>query len=191
MAAMFSRKPAYAASAPVPDASGDLRARLMAAVSNPYIAASGAACLFLITLAGLVLVTGDPKAGAPIIRVELTKIGATRNAPEGWKEALTDEAEHEAAFKPETFDLSAKPIADRPVEASISFPGEPVPPPVAPAGGGLPQAPLAGLYGPGPGGAPLPIIAVDGRTPAQAYARPFTASGRPRVSVVIGRLPGQ
>jgi polysaccharide deacetylase 2 family uncharacterized protein YibQ len=189
MAAMFSRKPAYAAAAPVSDASGDLRARLMAAASNPYIAASGAACLFLITLAGLVLVTGDPKAGAPIIRVELTKIGATRNAPEGWKEALIDEGEQEAAFKPETLDLSARPIIDQPVEASISFPGEASPPPAVPAAnGGLSQAPLAGLFGPGPGGAPLPIIAADGRTPAQAYARPFTASGRPRVSLIIGGL---
>lgn len=193
MAAMFSRKPAYAASAPAPEASGDLRARLMAAVSNPYIAASGAACLFMVTLAGLVLVTGDPKAGAPIIRVELTKIGATKNAPDGWKEALADEGEHEAPFKPDTFDLSAKPIVDSPVEASISFPGETAPGEEAPgmvhaAGGALPQAPIAGLVGPGPGGASLPIIAANGRTAAEAYARPFTATGRPKVSVVIGGL---
>ena len=188
MAAMFSRKPAYAAASPAPEASGDLRARLMAAVSNPYIAASGAACLFMVTLAGLVLVTGDPKAGAPIIRVELTKIGATRNAPDGWKEALTDESEQEAAFKPDTFDLSAKPILDTPGEASISFPGEDGPAPMQAAGGALPQAPIAGLAGPGPGGAQLPIIATNGRTAAEAYARPFTASGRPKVSVVIGGL---
>ncbi|WP_419253926.1 divergent polysaccharide deacetylase family protein [Caulobacter sp. ErkDOM-YI] len=193
MAAMFSRKPAYAASPPPPEASGDLRARLMAAVSNPYIAASGAACLFMVTLAGLVLVTGDPKAGAPIIRVELTKIGATKNAPEGWKEALADEGEHEAPFKPDTFDLSAKPIVDSPVEASISFPGETAPGEEAPgmvhaAGGALPQAPIAGLTVPGPGGAPLPIIAANGRSAAEAYARPFTATGRPKVSVVIGGL---
>ena len=188
MAAMFSRKPAYAVSAPSPEASGDLRARLMTAVSNPYIAASGAACLFMVTLAGLILVTGDPKAGAPIIRAELTKIGATRNAPDGWKEALADEGEHEAAFKPDTFDLSAKPILDNPVEASISFPGEEGPGVMHAASGSLPQAPLAGLVGPGPGGAQLPIIAANGRTAAEAYARPFTASGRPKVSVVIGGL---
>ncbi|HQR88981.1 MAG: hypothetical protein B7Y81_10105 [Caulobacter sp. 32-67-35] len=188
MAAIFSRKPAYAASSPAPQAGGDLRARLLAAVSNPYIAASGAACLFLATLAGLVLVTGDPKAGAPVIRVELTKIGATRNAPDGWKEALADESEQEAAFKPDTFDLSAKPIVDNPVEASISFPGEDSPAPIQAAGGALPQAPIAGLSGPGPGGAQLPIIAANGRTAAEAYARPFTASGRPKVSVVIGGL---
>ena len=188
MAAIFSRKPAYAASVPAPAAGGGVRGRLMAALSNPFIAASGAACLFLVTLVGLILVTGDPKAGAPIIRVALTKIGATKNAPEGWKEALVDEAAQEAAFKPDTFDLSAKPIVDQPVEASISFPGETVPPPVHTAAGALPQAPITGLSAPGPGGAPLPIIAANGRTVAEAYARPFTASGRPKVSVVIGGL---
>ncbi|WP_421736283.1 divergent polysaccharide deacetylase family protein [Caulobacter sp.] len=188
MAAMFSRKPAYAAAAPVSDANGDLRARLMAAVANPYIAASGAAFLFLMSLAGLVLVTGDPKAGAPSIRVELTKIGATKNAPEGWKEALANEGEHEAGFVPDTLDLSAKPIVNAPAEASISFPGETDAAPVHAPGGALPQAPIAGLSGPGPGGAPLPIIAANGRTAAEAYARPFTANGRPKVSVVIGGL---
>ena len=189
MAAMFSRKPAYAAAAPVPEASGDLRARLMAAASNPYIAASGAGLLFLSTLAVLVLVTGDPHAGAPLVRAELTKIGATSNAPEGWREALTDESDQEAAFQPGTFDLSAKPIVEQPQgEASISVMGEAPPVPVTVTGGALPQAPLAGLSAPGPGGAPLPIIAANGQTAAEAYARPFTSTGRPKVSVVIGGL---
>jgi polysaccharide deacetylase 2 family uncharacterized protein YibQ len=189
MAAMFSRKPAYAATRLVPDEPGDLRAKLMAAVSNPYIAASGAALLFMTTLAVLILITGDPKAGAPIIRVALTTIGATKNAPDGWKEALTNEGEHEAAFVPGALDLSAKPIvAEQGGEASISFPGDTGQAPVHPAGGALPQAPLAGLSGPGPGGALLPIIAANGQTAAQAYARPFTATGRPKVSVVIGGL---
>ncbi len=51
MAVSFSRKPAYAAAAPAEGGSGDLRAKLMAALSNPYIGASGAACLFLVSLA--------------------------------------------------------------------------------------------------------------------------------------------
>ena len=55
------------------------------------------------------------------------------------------------------------------------------------AGAGLAVAPIAGFYAPGPGG-PLPIIAQDGRTPAQAYARPFDANGRPKVALVIGGL---
>jgi len=59
--------------------------------------------------------------------------------------------------------------------------------PMAFAGGPLPAAPIAGFFAPGPAG-PLPIIAQDGRTPAEAYARPFKSNGRPKVSLVIGGL---
>jgi len=59
--------------------------------------------------------------------------------------------------------------------------------PPAVAGQPLPPAPLAGLSEPGPGGL-LPIIAADGRTPAQAYARPFTNPGGPKLALVIGGL---
>ncbi|GAA0383109.1 divergent polysaccharide deacetylase family protein [Brevundimonas terrae] len=51
----------------------------------------------------------------------------------------------------------------------------------------LPAAPMAGLHQPGPEG-PLPRIAADGRVPAQAYARPFRANGKPTVSLVVGGL---
>jgi hypothetical protein len=51
----------------------------------------------------------------------------------------------------------------------------------------LAPAPIAGLYAPGPGGL-LPIIGPDGRTPAQAYARPFRDTGIPKVALVIGGL---
>jgi len=53
-------------------------------------------------------------------------------------------------------------------------------PPLAPA-------PIAGLSAPGPGG-PLPVIAPDGRTPFQAYARPFHDNGKPKVALIIGGL---
>jgi len=189
MAAIFSRKPAYAAAVPATEPAGDLRARLMAAASNPFITAGGAGLLFLLSLISLVLLTGNPSAGTPEVRAALTALGATRNAPEGWRQALTEESEKEAAFKPDTFELSEKPVSlHAENEATISVMGEAVPPVVPTAGGGMPAAPIAGLTAPGPGGAPLPIISVDGRTPAEAYARPFTANGRPRVSVVIGGL---
>ncbi len=52
----------------------------------------------------------------------------------------------------------------------------------------MPRAPLAGLTENGPNG-PLPIIGPNGRTPAQAYARPFRAQqGRPAIAIVIGGL---
>jgi len=53
--------------------------------------------------------------------------------------------------------------------------------------GALVPAPIAGLTGPGPG-APLPIIAADGRASWKAYARPFVDDGRPKIALVIGGL---
>ncbi|AAK25401.1 divergent polysaccharide deacetylase family protein [Caulobacter vibrioides] len=190
MAVSFSRKPAYAAAAPAPGAPGDLRAKFMAAISNPYISASGAALLFLASVATLVLITSDPHAGSPVIRLELTKIGATKNAPEGWREALGGDPAHEAGLLPGELGLSANPfgpiMAKAESEAPVAEGLENAP--AIPQGPGLPQAPLAGLSAPGPGGGLLPIIAADGRTAAEAYARPFTPNGRPKVSIVIGGL---
>ncbi|MBI1684724.1 divergent polysaccharide deacetylase family protein [Caulobacter hibisci] len=191
MAAVFSRKPAYSAAAPAVDAGGgDLRARLMAAATNPYISASAAAFLFLLSLAVLVLITGDPKAGAPIIRLSLSDIGATKGAPDGWREALAPEGAEEAPLLPGAMDLSDHPFARHAAAPELEGEGEAVElaaPPV-PTGVALAQAPLPGLSAPGPGGGPLPVIAPDGRTVAEAYARPFTPDGRPRVALVIGGL---
>ncbi|MEO0983466.1 MAG: divergent polysaccharide deacetylase family protein [Pseudomonadota bacterium] len=52
----------------------------------------------------------------------------------------------------------------------------------------LPRAPIAGLYERASVGR-LPIVAADGRAPADAYARPFeNPDGRPAVSVILGGL---
>jgi polysaccharide deacetylase 2 family uncharacterized protein YibQ len=60
--------------------------------------------------------------------------------------------------------------------------------PGRPAASPLPRAPFAGMTEQGPNG-PLPIIAANGRTPAQVYARPFTPAGdRPLVAVIVGGL---
>jgi polysaccharide deacetylase 2 family uncharacterized protein YibQ len=189
MAVTFSRKPAYAAAAPASGGTGgDLRAKLMNALTNPYIGASAAACLFLASAAALVLITSDPKAGAPSIRLPLTDIGATKNAPEGWREAL-GAGGHESGLAPGQLSLSSHPFGPVTSETgeTAMVMGEQALPPVQ-QGPGLPQAPIAGLTAPGPSGGPLPIIAADGRTAADAYARPFTPNGRPKVSVVIGGL---
>ncbi len=188
MAVTFSRKPAYAAAAPAPAGSGDLRGKLMTALANPYISAGAAACLFMASLATLVLITSDPHAGSPVIRLPLTKIGATKNAPDGWREALTSEGDGEAALKPGQMDLSSKALGPKPAEpgAAPTLDAQNLPP--IQQGPGLAQAPIAGLTAPGPGGGPLPIIGADGRMASDAYARPFTPNGRPKVSVVIGGL---
>ncbi|HRP11818.1 MAG TPA: divergent polysaccharide deacetylase family protein, partial [Terricaulis sp.] len=68
-------------------------------------------------------------------------------------------------------------VVETPEAASARAPARP-----------LPRAPIAGLTERGPNGL-LPIVAADGRTPAQAYARPFTREGeRPMIAIVIGGL---
>ena len=67
----------------------------------------------------------------------------------------------------------------------VTGPAAPALPPTAILA--LSQSPAAGLTAPGPGGL-LPIIAADGRTPAQVYARPFHDTGAPKVALVIGGL---
>lgn len=187
MAVTFSRKPAYSADAPaLGRGDRDLRDKILAAAANPYIGATAAALLFLLSLALLVLLTGDPNKGSPLVRVALEKIGATHNIPEGWRAALVAEGDKEAPLLPGALDLSKLPFishADPAPEAAVV-----APPTMASATGPLPAAPIAGLYAPGPGGGVLPTIAADGRTAAEAYARPFTADGRPKVAVVIGGL---
>jgi polysaccharide deacetylase 2 family uncharacterized protein YibQ len=194
MAVTFSRKPAYGADAPAPSRGdgredGDLRAKILAAAANPFIGASAAAFLFLLSLALLVLVTGDPNKGSPLVRVALDQVGATKNVPPGWREALTGEGEQEAPLLPGALDLSNLPFLSHADPAGDAEAGAiAAQPPVASADGPLPAAPIAGLYAPGPGGGSLPVIAPDGRTAAEAYARPFTADGRPKVALVIGGL---
>jgi polysaccharide deacetylase 2 family uncharacterized protein YibQ len=71
--------------------------------------------------------------------------------------------------------------------ATAASAGQAQTPVVHSVGPPLAPAPIAGLSAPGPGG-PLPVIAPDGRTPFQAYARPFHDNGKPKVALVIGGL---
>jgi polysaccharide deacetylase 2 family uncharacterized protein YibQ len=121
-------------------------------LANPLVGTCGAALLFVLAVVSLVAVTGDPRAGAPRVRISLIE----KLAP-----------------------LSLAPAA---------APANPLAP-AAEAGSrqALAPAPIAGLTAPGPGGL-LPVIAPDGRTPWQAYARPFRDVGAPKVALVIGGL---
>jgi polysaccharide deacetylase 2 family uncharacterized protein YibQ len=52
----------------------------------------------------------------------------------------------------------------------------------------LPKAPLLGFFERTPAG-DLPKISADGKTPSQAYARPFTpVAGAPKISLIVGGL---
>lgn len=187
---MFSKKLQPALSSPAAASGSGIAARV---VRNPYIGAGAAAGLLAIAVTSLVLV-GDPGAGAPKVRVALSQ--APGEEASGWREGMTADqvpAAPAAAEDPllAALDPSTTSEGPGPGEAIIHLPngerqriatsGGPA------ASGGLAPAPFAGMTQQGPGGL-LPVIAADGRTPATAYARPFTANGKPKVALVIGGL---
>jgi polysaccharide deacetylase 2 family uncharacterized protein YibQ len=161
-------------------------------LAHPVLGAVTAAAFFVASAAALVTLTGNPKAGAPVVRLSLAKIADT-SAPPGWKEALPSETPGDAPFDSATVELSTTTPAEAPVSnggaAIITLPDDGQP--GVQAGPGLAQAPIAGLFVQGAAG-PLPIIGPDGRTPAQAYARPAPASdgavARARVALIVGGL---
>jgi polysaccharide deacetylase 2 family uncharacterized protein YibQ len=144
---MFAKRPQPAPAAPA--SPGGFARVLSVPLTNPYVGAGGAALLFIASLAVLVLVAGDPHAGAPTLRIPLQapNVAAAHGAMRG----MAPGGPARAARQP------------------------------------LPAAPIAGLSAPGPGGL-LPVIGKDGRTPFQAYARPFQGNGKPRIAMVVGGL---
>lgn len=179
IATMFSKKQLVTATAePAPGFQAP--AGLLRAVQNPYVAAIGAFVLFVLTLLAVIALIGDPKASAPVIRISLAQ--AASKAPPGWREALTAGGRGPAVTE-DIFRLSETPIGAEGGQAVITVNGGQT----FHAADPLAPAPLAGFHVQGPNG-PLPVIASDGRTPAEAYARPFVSNGRPKVGLVIGGL---
>jgi len=151
---------------------------LGAVLKSPVLGVAGAGVLFagaVVALVGLLA----PGGGADHLTLALRP--GLHGAPAGWREALR--AHHGTAHVyADVIRLSERPLAPGALAGGAHATA-----PMAFAGGALPAAPIAGFFTPGPAG-PLPIIAQDGRTPAQAYARPFHANGRPKVALVIGGL---
>jgi len=193
---MFAkRQSALAAAAGAPPAGKSLRlvfAPVADALKKPPVAVGAAGLLLLAAIALFLTVLGDPRAGTPSARVSLTRPApAAAPAPTGLE-----------AFSMEAFgswqDMGGDPDAalsgaaggdaliTLPDGATVAGGGSAITAPRRPAQP-LAAAPIAGLSQPGPSG-PLPVIAPDGRVPAQAYARPFRSNGKPRVALIVGGL---
>lgn len=146
---------------------------------GPLLGLAAAGGLFVAAATAVVMLAGPSASGSSIVEVALDR--AIKSAPMGWREAMRPLV-GQPKVEPDVLRLSERPLSPL---AGVSWNG--------PTGvriyssGALPPAPITGFYAPGPGG-PLPIIAADGRTPAQVYARPFTPNGRPRIAVVMGGL---
>ena len=159
------------------------------ALKRPPVAAGLAGLLLLSTSALFLTVLGDPKAGTPSAHVALEREAAAAPAPAptgfeafsmgamGLYQNLAGGADPAAG---------GDAVITLPDGGSVSGQGAPITAPVH-AASPLAKAPIAGLSQPGSNG-PLPMIAPDGRVPAQAYARPFRPNGKPRVSLIVGGL---
>lgn len=159
------------------------------ALKKPPVAAGLAGLLLVSTSALFLTVLGDPKAGTPSAHVALEREAAAAPAPAptgfeafsmgamGLYQNLAGGADPAAG---------GDAVITLPDGGSVSGQGAPITAPVH-AASPLAKAPIAGLSQPGSNG-PLPMIAPDGRVPAQAYARPFRPNGKPRVSLIVGGL---
>ena len=178
---------------PEPASASDSPKLPLGPFANPVLGSVTAAGFFVACAAALVSLTGNPKAGAPVVRLSLAHLADT-SAPPGWKAALPGETSGEAPFGAATVPLSEPTLADNQSvdnggSAIITISGDSrFDAAQGFSGPGLPQAPIAGLFAQSPAGM-LPVIGPDGRAPFQAYARPSTAAqGKPRVALVIGGL---
>ena len=157
---------------------------------NHKVAAIAALGVLGLASFGAIQVFGDPGAAGPRRVVSLSPGDAAAETTPSISLADAMGGEEMSVF-----DLSELPTYDSEV-GEISSDGElrvaVVETPEAAAARApvrpLPRAPIAALTERGPNG-PLPIVAPDGRTPAQAYARPFTRDpNKPMVAIVIGGL---
>ncbi|MGD9968532.1 MAG: divergent polysaccharide deacetylase family protein [Hyphomonadaceae bacterium] len=163
-------------------------ARRLPQLSHKTVALAVAGLLGLGAL-GAIQVFGDPTAAGPRRVLALQPGDAAASAP---RVSLSDAAEDgadlqvigidELPFAGEYGEIDASgELRVAVVEAPLANASRPASPP-------LPRAPLAGMTENGPNG-PLPIIGPNGRTPTQAYARPFTAQqGKPSIAIIIGGL---
>ncbi len=160
---------------------------------NHKLAAVAATAVVALIAFGAIQLFGDPSAAGPRRVLSLAPGDAAADAPHI---SFSDAADPAAGGEYEAFNLDELPAYGGGGEvgeidssgelrvAVVEAPEVSARPSTPP----LPRAPIQGLAEPGPNG-PLPIVAANGRTPAAAYARPFTpARGRPMIAIVIGGL---
>jgi polysaccharide deacetylase 2 family uncharacterized protein YibQ len=137
---------------------------------------------------GAAMVFGSDDAGGP--RVDIALFSDQNGPPPLLKTRLTNSLDGEGG-EPSLgvdYDETALPEGGGDGDATITVTEISSNAAPAPASSPLAKAPLQGFFERTPAG-DLPRIAANGQTPAQAYARPFSAPpGAPRVSIIMGGL---
>ena len=139
---------------------------------------------------GAAMIFGNEDAGGP--RVDIALFSDQNGPPPLLKTRLTNTLEGEGNLEPSLpgveYSDNGLPEGTGDGDSSITVTEISSNAATAPAASPLPKAPIQGFFERTPAG-DLPRIAANGQTPAQAYARPFTAPvGAPRVSIIVGGL---
>lgn len=155
---------------------------------NHRLAALAAAGVLALGAFGVIQVFGDPEAAGPRRILSLAPDNAAADAPTiSFSDAAEDGGEYQSFGLNELPEFTGE-IGEVDASGELRVAVVEAPEANRPRVTPLPRAPLAGLTENGPNG-PLPIIGANGRTPAQAYARPFTPQqNRPMIAIVIGGL---
>jgi hypothetical protein len=159
---------------------------------NPKLAALSAGAIVVAAALILIQVFGDPSAAGPrgVVSLAPTSASAATAPRISFSEAASEGAQLApmgGLNDPSTSAQVGEIGADGQLRVSVVDAPE-VDSTGAPTVRPLPRAPIPGLTQQGPNG-PLPIIAQNGMTSAQAYVRPFQPqSNRPLLAVVIGGL---
>ena len=136
---------------------------------------------------GSALLFGDADAGSP--RIDLVLLPDQNGPPPLLKNRLSPEALNEAAAKPSLgveYDDTISDGGGDGGEANMTV--TEIATNSTTTAAALPRAPLAGFFERTSAG-DLPKIGPDGRTPAEAYARPFAGpAGTPKISLIVGGL---
>ena len=158
---------------------------------NPKLAALGAGGAFVLAAVIAIQVFGDPSAAGPRGVVSLAPTSASAaTAP---RISFSEAAAEGSQINPSALNDSSSAAQIGEITADGQLHVSVVDAPEVDSSGSptvrpLPRAPFPGLTQQGPNG-PLPIVAANGTTAAQAYARPFSAqSNRPLLAVIIGGL---
>jgi len=159
---------------------------------NPKLGALGAGVIVIAAALISIQMFGDPSAAGPrgVVSLAPTSASAATAPRISFSEAASEGAQLApmgGLSDPSTSAQVGEIGADGQLRVSVVDAPE-VDSTGAPTVRPLPRAPIAGLIQQGPNG-PLPIIAQNGMTSAQAYARPFAPqSNKPLLAVVIGGL---
>ncbi len=168
--------------------------RALETLKKPYVAPGLALGAFAVSVIAFLNLSGDPEAGSPSVRINLTRpkpVSVHVDTTDPQSQPLTMDAQGQFGDGYSATGDTDGAAAPAPGTAIITLPGDDASTSgiaaTKIASQPLTPAPITGLVQTTATG-PLPIIAPNGMAPASAYARPFKSNGKPMVALVVGGL---